>query len=345
MSPSVEAALRFQVGQINQIMAGQKVSGDGVLVVESEHAGLFGVVDGLGHGEAAARSAKLALSMFEAEPERPLAELLERIHRALRSERGAVAGLLRIQRSGPFEAAIVGNICVVHLRQEAGSAPKRAHILGQPGVLGSTLRRITPQRGEACEGDLFVLHSDGVQSRADLGPLAGLDAQECAERVVDEYGKTTDDASCLVIRIEGGLVRPIVPPPRARMPSLSEAPTRTRVLRLLLLKTSDAPVAANSLLQLARKLGGAERRAWELSIVASELASNATRHAAGGQLDVFFDAEKGEIILDVRDVGGKSSGSGLGVGLQAVERLADSVEVERTPQGARVVVKKRIVFV
>lgn len=340
--------LVFQVGQTNRALPGQKVSGDGLLVVEEPDFTLFAVIDGLGHGEAAAKATTVCLAVFKAGPRLALTDLLTRAHGQLRSERGVVAGLLRVKRrDATFEAAIVGNVSITHQRHVPGMPAKRVHVLGQPGVLGTTLRRIIVQTGEVCEGDVFVLHTDGIQSRAEFGPMAGLDAEEASERIVAEYGKPSDDCACLVVRTLGGAARSSMAPPpiRPRLPSLSGAPELVRVQRLALARTIDAPVAASMLLALARQLGATEKKAWELSIVASELASNATRHAGGGQLDVFFDADRGEIVLDVRDVGsagGGSSGSGLGVGLQAVERLADSVEIERTAQGVRVIVKKRL---
>lgn len=340
--------LAFHIGQTNRALPGQKVSGDGLLVLEEPDFILFAVIDGLGHGEAAARATAVCLSVFKAGVRCGLEELLTRAHNALRGERGVVAGLLRVRRvQATFEAAIVGNVSIAHQRHVPGMPAKRVHVLGQPGVLGSTLRRMMVQTGEVCAGDVFVLHTDGIQSRAEFGPLAGLQADECADRIVAEFGKPSDDCACLVVRVVGGNARPSMLPPatRPRLPSLAGDTELVRVQRMNLTRTVDAPVAASMLLALARQLGASEKRAWELSIVASELASNATRHAGGGQLDVFFDAAQGEIVLDVRDVGsagGISSGSGLGVGLQAVERLADSVEIERTPQGVRVIVKKRL---
>lgn len=339
--------LSFQIGQTNRPLPGQRVSGDGLHVHEDPDWTLFAVIDGLGHGEAAARATSVCLSVFKAGPRLPLPDLLSKAHAQLRGERGVVAGLLRIKRAqATFEAAIVGNVSITHQRHVPGMPARRVHVLGQPGVLGTTLRRIVVQPGDVCEGDVFVLHTDGIQSRAEFGPMAGLEADEAAERIVAEFGKTSDDCACLVVRVLGGSARASLSPPatRPRLPSLSGAPELERVQRLALTRTIDAPVAASMLLSLARQLGAPEKKAWELSIVASELASNATRHAGGGQLDVFFDAEKGEIVLDVRDVGsaGGSTRGGLGVGLQAVERLADSVDIERTAQGVRVIVRKRL---
>lgn len=342
------APLSFQIGQTNRPLPGQRVSGDGLYVQEDPDWSLFAVIDGLGHGESAARATTVCLSVFKAGSRLPLVDMLTKAHAQLRGERGVVAGLLRIKRvEASFEAAIVGNVSITHQRHVPGMPAKRVHVLGQPGVLGTTLRRIVVQPGDVCEGDVFVLHTDGIQSRAEFGPMAGLDAEEAAERIVSEFGKASDDCACLVVRVLGGIARVSLAPPaiRPRLPSLSGAPELERIQRLALTRTSDAPVAASMLLALARQLGSSEKKAWELSIVASELASNATRHAGGGQLDVFFDAATGHIVLDVRDVGsagGVPRAGGLGVGLQAVERLADSVEIERTAQGVRVIVKKRL---
>ena len=184
--------LVFSIGQTNRAMPGQKVSGDGLLVVEEPDFTLFAVIDGLGHGEAAARATTVCLAVFKAGPRLALADLLTKAHAQLRGERGVVAGLLRIKRlEATFEAAIVGNVSITHQRHVPGMPAKRVHVLGQPGVLGTTLRRIIVQPGEVCEGDVFVLHTDGIQSRAEFGPMAGLAADEAAERIVSEFGKAT----------------------------------------------------------------------------------------------------------------------------------------------------------
>lgn len=342
------AQLSFQIGQTNRPYPGQVVSGDGLLVIEEPDFTLFGVIDGLGHGEAAARATAVCLTVFKAGPHLPLADLFTRAHVQLRSERGVVAGLLRVKHaSATFEAAIVGNVSITHERQVLSRSIKREHVLGQPGVLGTTLRRINVQTGDACDGDVFVLHTDGIQSRAEFRPMIELDAREASERIVAEFGKMSDDSACLVVRVCHGAVRTSLAPapPRPRIPSLPGSPDLVRVQRLDLSRSMDGPVAASILLALARKHGASEKRAWELSILTSELASNATRHTSGGQLDVFFDAERGELVLDLREharAARAPSASGFGVGMQTVERLADSFDVERSERGVRVLVKKRL---
>jgi anti-sigma regulatory factor (Ser/Thr protein kinase) len=104
--------------------------------------------------------------------------------------------------------------------------------------------------------------------------------------------------------------------------------------------------------RLARSFGLATKRAGELAIVVSELASNIVKHGIRGEIVITHDRQappSGEIRVDARDVGppirdlklAMTDGyddrgpidpalflrrGGLGTGLGAVARLADRVE-------------------
>ena len=109
--------------------------------------------------------------------------------------------------------------------------------------------------------------------------------------------------------------------------------------------------------RLARSCGLAAKRAGELAIVVSELASNIVKHGIRGEIVIAH--ESGEIRVDARDVGppirdlklAMTDGyddqgpidpalflrrGGLGTGLGAVARLADRVEY-REEEGGKVV--------
>ena len=72
---------------------GDDRSGDVAVFAASERGGLVAVIDGLGHGDAAADAAEAAAEVLHAQVDDPPQELLERCHEALRRTRGAVMTL------------------------------------------------------------------------------------------------------------------------------------------------------------------------------------------------------------------------------------------------------------
>lgn len=114
-------------------------------------------------------------------------------------------------------------------------------------------------------------------------------------------------------------------------------------------------VAAGVLARQLAEAGGADKRqASKIAIVACELAANALKHAGGGELHIATDEER--IVLTAHDAGppfasfaaALADGSddrgpigpadlsrhcGLGCGLGAVGRLADSIDHDTTKTG------------
>src|SRR5262252_7016782 len=68
---------------------GSPVCGDQAVVAELPHQVLVAVVDGLGHGAAAAEAAATAVSVLEHHAHEAIAVLVERCHAALVRTRGA----------------------------------------------------------------------------------------------------------------------------------------------------------------------------------------------------------------------------------------------------------------
>lgn len=116
----------------------------------------------------------------------------------------------------------------------------------------------------------------------------------------------------------------------------------------------DAAVAGTVAKRLAEEAGFGRRAATEIGIVASELATNAFRHAGGGTIELRVDGEVFQARCDDRGRGDPAAliararwasglvpgeaapvacGGGLGHGLGAVARLSDTLEIEARPGG------------
>lgn len=124
-------------------------------------------------------------------------------------------------------------------------------------------------------------------------------------------------------------------------------------------KRTDVVVTASQARRFAARHGLSTRRATELAIVVSELASNIVKHGIQGEIRLIWDPEappSGEIAIEARDVGppihdlqlAMTDGyddrgpidpalllrrGGLGTGLGAIARLADRLEYREEKSG------------
>lgn len=178
---------------------GQSVSGD-MYVVEpfTPHGLQVAVIDGLGGGEEAAKAAAGAVQVIRANPAQDATELMRRSHLALHGTRGAVLALLTFNlalRSVSFVG--VGNIGI----QVYSALPIKP--ISKNGIVGYRLPHLLKLAYSYNFGDTFVLYSDGVSSRFGLDTSLdqSMEPQLLAETILRLHGKTSDDATVLVVRI------------------------------------------------------------------------------------------------------------------------------------------------
>lgn len=177
---------------------GETVSGDATFVRQTDGRWQLAVIDGLGHGAAAAVAATAVHAELERHDWNDLLDLTRRCDAAARGTRGVALALVRVEQgTGACQHVAVGNVEVV-----AGSGARRIAPLTRPGIVGAGVRgaRVTPFALE--RGDLLVIHSDGISGRFDLERLAGPSAARTAELLVAEYGKAHDDAGCVVLHFD-----------------------------------------------------------------------------------------------------------------------------------------------
>ena len=92
------AALMLEFGVAGRIAPGERISGDLEVVHYYDGGGgaLVAAIDGIGHGEQAAATARLAADTILRHPEEQPAALLTRCHAALRGTRGVVLSIASI---------------------------------------------------------------------------------------------------------------------------------------------------------------------------------------------------------------------------------------------------------
>ena len=184
----------MKIGAAMRPKNGEVECGDGYVVSWQDDDALIAVIDGLGHGPDAAAASRAAREYVEAHQEDSPGSLMRGLHKAMAHTRGAAIALVRIRpRAGEMTHSAVGNVEVVGLFQE-GVKPWCA-----PGIVGYQVRRVVERSFPIHDGDVFVVHTDGVSRRFDLERYRHLAAQDLAEAVLTDWGKGHDDATCVSV--------------------------------------------------------------------------------------------------------------------------------------------------
>ena len=180
---------------------GQEESGDRCLVKVYKKQALAAVVDGLGHGEAAAEAAQRAIATLEENYEESLTTLVRMCHAALRRTRGAVMSLAKLDGCDHTVTWLgVGSVEGYLLRHEHGLLQAQESLLLRAGIVGDYLPRLSASIIQASRGDTLIFATDGIRPGfADQTNLAE-SAQQIADRILALHGRGDDDALVLVVR-------------------------------------------------------------------------------------------------------------------------------------------------
>lgn len=194
----------LEVGLAGVAHEGEGRSGDIAVCVPSRSGGLVAVIDGLGHGDAAADAAETAAEVLRTHPDEPPQALLERCHAALRRTRGAVMTLVWFDLERRTLAWTgVGNVEARLVRGPGGADARYDSPVVLGGVVGYNLPRARLGTIALEPGDAVALATDGVAADYSASLAPGVPAQELAERVLERHGKGTDDALAVVVRYLG----------------------------------------------------------------------------------------------------------------------------------------------
>jgi negative regulator of sigma-B (phosphoserine phosphatase) len=183
-------------------LEGEDRSGDLAVFAPTSRGGLACLIDGLGHGDAAADAAVAASEVIRVHAEAPPQELLDRCHEALKRTRGAVMTLawFDVERAELVWTG-VGNVDARLWHPSAGGRHDVALVFG--GVVGYQVPRVRPTTLALGPGDLLVMVTDGIDPAFSAALEGGGGAQAIAERIFAAHGKGTDDALVIVVRFRG----------------------------------------------------------------------------------------------------------------------------------------------
>jgi len=184
-------------------VAGEPRSGDEAVVLADDRGALVAAVDGIGHGQAAAQAAEIAVLALRHGPRNDAVALAERCHDALRNTRGAVVGLAVFSGDQTVTWVGVGNITARLVRGGEPAPAAGRWLVSQSGVAGEDLPPLRPATLEIRRGDVLVLATDGIDGAfADELVTTG-PCEEIAGRVLREHARVTDDALVVAVRYLG----------------------------------------------------------------------------------------------------------------------------------------------
>ncbi len=194
----------FEWGVAMRPLAGQVVSGDQYLITPSPGGVLVAVLDGLGHGQEAARAGEVAVSILKKNASQPLTSLITICHTALLKTRGVVMSLASFDLDHRTMSWLgVGNVEGLLLRSKEGLPQAHEDLLLRGGVVGYQIPSLRQAVLPVREGDLLVFATDGIRSNFFEGLSPDDSPQENADRVLNRFGKETDDALVFILRFKG----------------------------------------------------------------------------------------------------------------------------------------------
>jgi negative regulator of sigma-B (phosphoserine phosphatase) len=198
------ADLKLEIALAGAAARGHPVSGD-LEVVHSFADGsgvLLAVIDGIGHGEQAAVSARLAADTLLRHPQDPPELLLKRCHTALRATRGVVMSIAVIDlRRATVTWCGIGNVIGALYHAGANMLEGHAELLLRPGVVGlgelpAPAVSAMPLRAR----DTLIFATDGIGRHFVDGLPPGPGPQDLANEIVARHHRDNDDALVLVAR-------------------------------------------------------------------------------------------------------------------------------------------------
>ena len=186
---------------------GEATSGDLAVVTLLPEGVLVAAIDGLGHGDEAARAARTAAEVVRQSPSQDLELLVQRCHDALKGTRGAAITLAFVSLSeGGVTWLGVGNVEGRVLSGDPSAPQPKGSLPLGTGVPGHELPAVRATRLDLRTGDVVVLATDGVASAfADSLDVSG-STQAISERILSDHWKPLDDGLVVTVRDLG--VRP-----------------------------------------------------------------------------------------------------------------------------------------
>jgi negative regulator of sigma-B (phosphoserine phosphatase) len=195
-------AAGFEWSTAAATMPGETESGDGYWTGSGSNGLMFAVIDGLGHGPAAAEASALAIATLELHVGDSLIEMLRHCHQSLRGTRGVAMSLAVFNSEDAMLTWIgVGNVEGALLHRDPQLPSDK--LLLRNGVVGSHLPALRAEELRVHPGDILTMATDGVSVEHPLRVAMDGQIESMADGILASACKGTDDALVLVARYRG----------------------------------------------------------------------------------------------------------------------------------------------
>jgi hypothetical protein len=196
---------RIEWAVAGRALPGQQVSGDrGVVLDTGGGTVLFAVLDGLGHGAAAADAADRAARVLSENRAEPLDVLMVLCHRAMADTRGAAISLALFDEGDRVRWLGVGNVESQVLTAGPAGLKVHATVLLTAGIVGYRLpSNLQPQSVSVRPGDLLLMSTDGIVTESAARIDLSKSTADITADILARHAKDTDDALVLAARHRG----------------------------------------------------------------------------------------------------------------------------------------------
>ncbi len=188
----------LELGAVSVPYPGETECGDGWAVMSRPTVLRVLLVDGLGHGVAAAEAARAAVDAFQLGRDDSPTASMARIHEGLRHTRGAAAAVGELDITGGVVTFCgVGNIAGL-----IASGDAERHLVTHNGTVGHDARRMQLFSYPWPKGSFLLLHSDGLSTHwraGDYPGLLGCRPAVAAGLLYRDFRRRRDDATVLVV--------------------------------------------------------------------------------------------------------------------------------------------------
>lgn len=196
-NPGSLERIPVSIGAATRPLSSDDQNGDSFVATSWNDKTLVGVIDGLGHGRHAHKASSAARDYVESHVEKPLEPIFRGADEACSETRGVVMALAKFDwTAGTITFANVGNINV----RVAG--PEWTGLIVRRGVVGGNNLDISVVTEDWEPSYTLTMFSDGISTRwewPDIRERAQDTASTLANRLLERYGKSDDDATALVV--------------------------------------------------------------------------------------------------------------------------------------------------
>jgi serine/threonine protein phosphatase PrpC len=157
------------------------------------------LADGLGHGPGAAEASGEAVAALQRANDLAPTAVLEQVHHALRSTRGAAVAIAQVDvEKEQVHFAGAGNISAMII-----SPLKLQHMISHNGTAGHNVRKFQEFVYPWTEHTVLVMHSDGITTSWRLDAYSGIiqrDPSLLAAVLIRDASRGRDDACVVAAR-------------------------------------------------------------------------------------------------------------------------------------------------